>query len=186
MSDDRRRLWKTTFSADAYRDQFGRAGHGYRVTSEVDVTVVERKPAIGMWSRKPHENMALRAVDADGREYFCNWDGSFADDSPTPMWIWAGGWEAANIVAIFPSVYPDGRIANPKPDTPGLKAVVSVDKASGPDQVATVAYWGGRPLTELTREELIEALNALAQTIEDLRAQNDRERRMLVGLARRQ
>jgi hypothetical protein len=159
---ERLRLWRTNFSGSAYKDQFGRGHEGHIVVEEVDVTIVERKPAIGLWGRKLHEGMAARAVDAAGKEYFCNWDGSFADDSPTPMWMWYDRWESSRVASIFTCVYPDGRAANPNVGEPGLKDV-GVDMAKGSDQTASVLYFMERPVDGMTREELIEALKLLAQ-----------------------
>ena len=183
----RLRLWRSTFSSSAYVDQATRKHDGYIVTGEVDVTIVERKAAKGMWSQRMSEGMAVRAVDAEGHEYFCNWDGVFADDTPTPMWLWADKWEAARVVAFFPCFYPDGRRASPDPDTPGLNSAptVAVDRAVGPDGTMTVLYWMGRPVASLNREELIEAINVLAQMVNDIREQADRERKFLLGMTRR-
>jgi hypothetical protein len=157
----RLRLWRTNYSGSAYKDQTGRAHDGHIVYDEVDVTIVERKPAIGIWGRKPTEGMAVRAVDAASKEYFCNWDGSFADDSPTPMWMWYDKWEMATTGSIFPCFYPDGRIANPKVDEPGLKTL-AVDMAKGPDGFARVLYFMGRPVADMTREELLGVIKSLA------------------------
>lgn len=112
---ERFRLWRTRVSNSAYEDQHGWRHPAAIVFDEVDVEVVERRSAIGMWGRQPAEGMAVRALAADGREFTCNWHGTYADDSPTPLWSWLGPnglcWEMAMMPMAYPSLYPDGRRA---------------------------------------------------------------------------
>ena len=49
----------------------------------------------------------------------------------------------------------------------------------------TVDYWEGRPLTELTREELMAAIRLLAQEIASIRDQGARDRETFYALGRR-
>lgn len=176
VKPERLRLWRCEHTASAYTDQFGHPHDGYIVNDEVDVTVVERRPAIGMWSRKESPRMAARAVDGKGFQYFCNWSGTFADDSPMPMWIWSDGWEMST--DFFPHVYPDGRKASKDPDTIGLRPVV-VDRASGPDTAPKVLYWMGQPVEGMSREQLVEALGVMGDTVEHMREHARQEREML-------
>lgn len=45
--------------------------------------------------------------------------------------------------------------------------------------VKMIAYWCGRPVTELTKQELIDALTLLAKDIEQMRERHARDLQML-------
>lgn len=44
----------------------------------------------------------------------------------------------------------------------------------------TVTFWKGKPVTELTKEELIEALNWCGKEIERMHKQNEHDREFLM------
>lgn len=68
-------LWQIEYESPAYVDQMGIPREGYIVQREVEVTVTEEKFVPGQLNLQ-HESSpyALKAVAADGEEYFCSWD----------------------------------------------------------------------------------------------------------------
>ena len=50
-----------------------------------EVEIVEAKLVNNTWGAG--ESFGYRAIDKEGKEFFCNWN-CFPDDSMTPMWSW--------------------------------------------------------------------------------------------------
>lgn len=110
-------LWRTTFSLYAYKDQLDISHEGYIVEEEIRVKIVELKQVPNMWG--PGTNEGWRAVDKDGKSYFCNWH-SYPDEAMTPTYYWTMEDEYPNLVdaeqAIGMRIYvnKDGSKAIPK------------------------------------------------------------------------
>lgn len=79
-------LWETNYESPLFIDQMGIPREGFRVEREVEVTVTEEKFVPGQLDLQ-HEQYpyALKAVAADGEEFFCNWDSDSVNKNSRPL-----------------------------------------------------------------------------------------------------
>jgi hypothetical protein len=86
----RHELWENEYRKDAYTDQMGIKHDAQVIMRVAIVEIVEVRDVKGDWGGDVIKGGGWRAIDAEGREYFNNWN-SFDDASMSPRSTWLGG-----------------------------------------------------------------------------------------------